>query len=543
MKGDEVLDGLIDKLFHWFLDAEPFFGTFLGLHEYDESVPDASRDRFLQNVAKAKEFRREFAAVDPDALSAAKRVDRNLMLHTFDLELFEEEELRFWESIPQGASSMGGGLFPLFTRDFAPLPQRLGSIAARLEKFPTMLEEHKTRTTRPVKLWCEIGFESAQRFPGFLMIIGQTGAEALEDEPKERLQEAIAKTLAATNGYASWIEDHVLPKAEDRFGIGEAAFRTLLERRALPLTLEQIYDLGWRYLRESKEELARIAHRIKPGATVDEVRALVKGNHPKEFAEALAYTRKAMLEARDFVVRKGLATVPENEELKVIETPTYVRHVIPFAAYASPGKFEKIQQGVYMVTPVEDKPEMLKEHNYAGTRNTAVHEAYPGHHLQLTCANRHPSLARALAHAVETVEGWAHYCEDMMREQGFSEDPETHFVQVLDQAWRACRIIIDVDLHRHKMTFDEAVDFLVKEAGMERPGALAEVKRYTYNPAYQLSYLIGKHLIKQLRGEVKRTLGPGYTDRWFHDAILYAGSLPFSYLREEIAHKIAGPAA
>lgn len=539
MKGDGELDALVKEMFDWFLDRQPFAGTFLGLHEYDERVPDGSRDALLEEIAEAKKFRARFASVDPASLSPTKRVDRNLVLHTIDLDLYQEEHLRFWESMPGGAQSMGAGLFPLFTRDFAPLPERLGSIAARLEKYPAMLEQHRTRTTKAVKLWGEIALESAQRFPGFLAIIGQTGAEALEGGPKERLQEGIAVTLEATQQYATWIQDDVLPKAEDRLGIGEDAFRKLLEYRHLGLSLEEIYILGWTYLNDSKAELATIAAEIKPGASVDEVKALVKGKHPKEFPEALEYTRKQMMEAREFVRSKGLATLPEGEELKVVETPEYMRHVIPFAAYVSPGKFEKRQQGIYIVTPTEDKPEMLKEFNYPGIRNTAVHEAYPGHHLQLSAANKHPSLARVMVGATETVEGWAHYCEDMMREQGFSADAETHFVQVLDQLWRACRIIIDVDLHRQKMTFDEAVDFLVDEAGMERPGALAEVKRYTYNPAYQLSYLIGKHLIKGLREEMKAKLGAKYEDRWFHDAILYAGSLPFKYLRQELAAKAA----
>ena len=264
----------------------------------------------------------------------------------------------------------------------------------------------------------------------------------------------------------------------------------------------------------------------------------MKEDRPATFQEALAYTDRAMREARQFLLDHDLMTVPPHEELKVIETPSYLRHVIPFAAYSSPGKFEKTQQGLYMVTPVEDKPEMLREHNFAGTRNTAVHEAYPGHHLQLVCANRNPSLARALVSATETIEGWAHYCEDMMKLEGFSNDPKTKFVQVRDQIWRACRIIIDVDLHGGKMTFDEAVEMLVREAGMERPGALAEVKRYTFNPAYQLSYLIGKNLIRKLRADVKRGMGRGYTDKFFHDTLLYAGSLPAKHMRQLFEFKM-----
>jgi uncharacterized protein (DUF885 family) len=191
-----------------------------------------------------------------------------------------------------------------------------------------------------------------------------------------------------------------------------------------------------------------------------------------------------------------------------------------------------------MVTPHEDKPEMLREAYHAGIRNTAVHEGYPGHHLQLSCANLNPSFARLFGDPVETIEGWAHYGEQMMKEQGFDADPATKFAQMTDQIWRACRIIIDIDLHSRRMTFDEAVDFLAKETGMERPGAVAEVKRYSFTPAYPLSYLTGKHLILQLRRDVRKGLGKQYSDKFFHDTYLYAGSIPLRYMRALFAYKV-----
>ena len=125
-----------------------------------------------------------------------------------------------------------------------------------------------------------------------------------------------------------------------------------------------------------------------------------------------------------------------------------------------------------------------------------------------------------------------------MKEKGFSADPKTKFVQMTDQIWRACRILIDIDLHTRKMSFDEAVDLLVRESGMERPGAIAEVKRYTYNPGYQLSYLVGKHLIQALQRDVKKRLGKAYSDKFFHDTILYSGSLPMRYMRQILEYKV-----
>ena len=387
-------------------------------------------------------------------------------------------------------------------------------------------------------MWSEIALEATERLPGFLHVIEATGKENLTGPERARLEESVAKTEEALRRHARWIKEDVLPRSKVTLGIGAAKFRKLVRLRELGLTVDEIYAIGKKYLRESKRTLARLANEIKPGASVDEANEIVKSDHPPRFDGALEYTAKAMADAKRFIAEHDLATLPPNEELNVIETPSYLRHVIPFAAYNAPARFETRKQGFYMVTPVEDKPEMLREHSYAGTRNTAVHEGYPGHHLQLSCASLNPSYARIFGDAVETVEGWAHYCEDMMKEAGFSADPKTKFVQMTDQIWRACRIIIDVDLHRGKMGFDEAVDLLVRESGMERSGAVAEVKRYTYNPAYQLSYLIGKHLILQLRKDVKKGLGKKYSEKLFHDTILYAGSLPMKYVREILEHKV-----
>jgi len=423
-------------------------------------------------------------------------------------------------------------------RSFAPFPRRLESIIGRLERSPKFLEETKSRIRTPIKIWSEIALESAQRLPGFLGVIESTGKDALPIPDRKRLEDSVAKTTEAVLGYAKWIEKDVLPRAKDEIGIGAAKFRKLVRLRELGLTIDEIYAVGKKYLRDSKRALARLAQEIRPGASIDEAKEIVKEDHPKRFEEALAYTAKAMEDAKRFIRANDLATIPPNEELNVIETPTYLRHVIPFAAYNSPARFEPRKQGFYMVTPVEDKPEMLREHSYAGTRNTAVHEGYPGHHLQLTCASLNPSYSRILVDATETIEGWAQYCEDMMKEKGFSADPKTKFVQMTDQIWRACRILIDIDLHTRKMSFDEAVDLLVRESGMERPGAIAEVKRYTYNPGYQLSYLVGKHLIQALQRDVKKRLGKAYSDKFFHDTILYSGSLPMRYMRQILEYKV-----
>jgi uncharacterized protein (DUF885 family) len=211
---------------------------------------------------------------------------------------------------------------------------------------------------------------------------------------------------------------------------------------------------------------------------------------------------------------------------------------MPFAAYFEPARWDPSPVGVYVVTPaVDDNPNALREHYRASISNTSIHEAYPGHHLQLALASRHASLTRAQVDAPEFVEGWGMYSEQMMRETGFDDGPAFRMAMYTDIIWRACRIILDVRMHRGELTAHEAIDFLIEHTGFEPANARAEVRRYTYTPGYQLSYLLGKVLILGLREEERRRRGDAFSLRSFHDTLLRYGSLPISFhrrvLREE----------
>jgi uncharacterized protein (DUF885 family) len=536
---DAEFDAFVKELFGWYVDWDPIFATSVGVHRNDALLPKGTYEAVGEETGKAREALRRLEAFDRKSLSPSKRVDRGVLRNALRLWIFQNDELRIWESRPAAAEDLGNGLFLLFMRNFAPLPERMASITGRLERAPRFLRETKSRVRTPTRLWAEIGLESVQQAPAFLDIVESAGREALAAPDTARLREAVGRTKEALADQEAWIQADLLPKSQDKVGIGAAKFRRLVALRELGLTVDAIYAIGKRFLRESRRELQVLAKQIPGGGSVAKAKEAVKGDHPADWKGALDYTAQAMEDAKRYILEHDLATIPSNEVLRVIETPTYLRHLLPFAAYNPPGHFDPVQEGLYMVTPYEDKPEMLRENSYAGTRNTAVHEGYPGHHLQLSAANLNPSLARLFSYgAVESVEGWAHYCEQMMKEKGFGDDPATRFAQMLDQLWRAARILIDVDLHCGRMTFDQAVDFLVTECGFERAGAIGEVKRYSYTPAYPLSYLTGKHLILSLRRDVKKGLGRQYSDKFFHDTYLYAGSIPMRYMREIFEYKI-----
>jgi len=216
--------------------------------------------------------------------------------------------------------------------------------------------------------------------------------------------------------------------------------------------------------------------------------------------------------------------------------------VMPFAAYFEPARWDPSPVGVYVVTPdVDGNPGAMREHYRAGISNTSIHEAYPGHHLQLAVASRHPSLTRTQVDAPEFVEGWGMYSEQMLREHGFDDGPEFRVALATDAIWRAARIVLDVRMHRGEVSIEEAADFLVEQTGFERPNALAEARRYTYTPTYNLSYLLGKVLLLGLRDEEQRRLGPAFSLRAFHDALLRGGSLPISFHRRALRGEDRSP--
>jgi uncharacterized protein (DUF885 family) len=214
-----------------------------------------------------------------------------------------------------------------------------------------------------------------------------------------------------------------------------------------------------------------------------------------------------------------------------------MRPLIPFAALVPPELLSESQISEYVVTPGSTNS-FLTEYGHASIYNVSVHEGFPGHHLQVSHGNLFGNIIRLLAAGFETVEGWAHYCEQMMLEEGFYDDKEfvdakeILFIQKLDALFRAVRIILDVKLHTHQISFEEAIELLVAERGMPREGAAAEVTRYTMAPGYQLSYLVGKHLFLELREQLKQDLGEKFSLLWFHDILLRTGGIPFHYLKK-----------
>ncbi len=528
---DARFDRTIDRWFRDQLALHPESATYLGIHEHDGDLSSGSREAIDEEVSFHRRTIDELTALDPSELSAERALDRDLAMHQARLAIHWETEYRPWSGASRAAEHIGEALFPLFTRDFAPLDERVERIIERLEAAPRYLSDVRDRVTAPVRLWTEIDLESTEHLPGFLdTIVAAARSESTAERLTTRLVEASTGVKVALEAHAQWLRDDVMPRADGDWKAGPDGFEEMVRLRELEADGDEILAVGEELLVSEKRARDDLASQIDPTASLAEVADIVKNDHPASFAEALGEYRDSMDRARAFVIDNSIATLPDEDHLNVIETPDFVRHLVPFAAYYDPAKFDRTPVGTYIVTP-PSSPEMMREHNRSSISNTSVHEAYPGHHLQLSAAITNPSLVRLFSGAPEFTEGWAFYCERMMKEAGFDDTPMGWYIVHTDAIWRAARIILDVQLHRGLIGFDEAVERMVAETGFERPAAIAEVKRYTSTPTYQLSYLYGRHMIEKLRDEVRAREGADFDLRRFHDTLIYGGTMPVSYAR------------
>jgi len=534
---DDRFYDLVEGRFRRLMRDNPVAATYFGVHDDDDELGDGGRETLLAEIAADREHLAAIEGLETSGLSETVRFERDLEIHNLRRSLFEGDELRIWERRSLALDTVGDGLFLLFARDHAPLAERLDAIAGRLEAIPRHLEEARTRSSEPqVRLWQRIEIESGGQLPALFDELVAASRGVLGGPELRRLERAAQAAAVAVDLYTTWL-DGTLASGTDAWAIGRDRHDRMVALRAFEgLDADAILELGYQRLAEERAARAAVAREIDPDADEATVIARVKADHAATFAEALDEYQVAMRRAREHLIDRSLVTVPDDERIDVIETPEYLRNVIPFAAYFSPAAFDTESKGIYVVTPsVHGDPNAMREHNRAGISNTSIHEAYPGHHLQLDVARRHPSLTRLLADAPEFVEGWGMYSELMMREQGFDDAPQYRLILHTDAIWRACRIILDVRLHRGELSVDEGIDFLVEQTRFERDNARSEVEWYTYRPTYPLSYLLGRTLLLELREGEQRRLGDAFSLRAFHDTLLRNGSLPISFHRRLLA--------
>jgi uncharacterized protein (DUF885 family) len=503
----------------------PVLATQLGDHRYDDQLGHFDPQTLDRQLAEMKAELEVIQAMDSSGFAVDAGIDYILAAHALKYFIRDSEVKRDEYRDPDTYLSIAfAGVFLLIMKDFAVLAEGKKNIIP----------------AETPKLWAELALENTQMGSGiFAGLLPSLAPQAPEIE--EQLNQACQAAVAAIQDYATWLESDVIPNAQGDFPVGKDYFETLLsENHMVDWDSDWLLERGYQLYDETLAEMEDLARQIDPQRSAKELVESIKDDHPSAEGLLDAY-RAAMESARQFVIQNDLVTIPENETLKIIETPAFWRNQIPYAAYMQPGLLEEVQEGIFVVTPVnpddppEQQEEKLRGHGNDDLPITALHEAYPGHHLQLTVANLNKSLPRLMGGFLSTllIEGWAFYCEEMMEQQGYINKPIQRLARLQAQLWRASRIIVDVSLHTGRMSHDEAVEFMVEKANLEPSDAKVEVDRYTKTPTQPMSYLMGKYEILQVVDEY-RTAYPDHSLKQMHDAILEGGSLPPRLLRRRL---------
>ncbi len=515
---DQVLNGYLDL--RWAMN--PVEATYHGRRERDGEYAQWDTASVLQHIAALKAYEHALEELEPSCLE--DEIDRTASLQAVRHEILVLDLERPFERNPgYHLSHALNGLYLLLARSTADPSQRGRALVARLEALPAFLERAARTVTRP-----DVSFVEMARamLPGGAVLVRQaTEAAALAVAfDAEVVRQTALEALAAFGEAMAAMQ----ATAGSTYAIGRELFdRKLQTWHLLKENADQLYRFGERLRGEAIAELERRAQELRPGTRWRDLVIELRKDRPSR-EQALAEYAAAMKSAREFAAKRSLLKVPVSE-LAVIETPEFLRALVPYAAYQGPGAFDNDQRGLFFVT-LPPKGEQWRSDCRAELPNTAVHEGYPGHHLQIVTGNSLPRNVRRILSTPATREGWALYCESLMADEGFLEPPQ-RFFQAHHLLWRALRIIIDVSLHTRGMTWQEASKMLQDELGFDARLADAEARRYCAYPTYQLCYAVGRREILQLRDDARRSRGTKFSLSAFHDELLTYGSYPTALAR------------
>jgi uncharacterized protein (DUF885 family) len=542
-KNDVLFKSLVDEYLEELWKYSPIQATFAGIHKYDgclDKIDFQSRSEFINKISNW--LNRLDKLETEGGLNNDNLLDLAILKANLKKDFVAEQSFNRYINDP--SLYPGTIIFAcliLLMRDFAPREERFRSLISRLNGIPEYLEaasENLSSAWSIPLLWYNMAFElipSGQRF--FARIISHHSGEipSLKDE----MMAAAILASKAFDRYHQFLENKLAGKASGTFACGQEYFNFLLrEYHLLPYDSNELEIIGRKYINSTLKEMRQIADEIDPRkdmyALIDEIKA--DSPAPEEL---LDFYRSEMFRTREFIINRDLVTLPPDEILEIIETPDSERSTFPYAGYMSPAPFEENLHGLFWVTPIdiaatdERIREQLAGHSRAAIEIRSLHEGYPGHHLQLCLANRLPSKIRRLLGTSVFAEGWALYCENLMKKMGYYSGKRTELIQLKDQLWRACRIVIDVRLHTGTFSFADSVDMLVNVARLERSNAEAEVRRYSQDPTQPMSYLIGKMELENILADYTKQ-NPGRSLKEFHDRLLSYGTIPFGLIRNEL---------
>jgi uncharacterized protein (DUF885 family) len=521
-----------------FLDR-PTESTAAGLHDRDRQLEDLSENRIHARIIDLKRQLGALLAIDRKGLSFDEAIDAEFLEGQIRAELLDLDTLQTWKTNPMGYVSLSGrAIDVLIQRDFAPAQERLRSVIARLKRIPAIHQAARANVENPPKEFTDLAIRMAAGSVGFFegSVASWAKAAAGDDQALlDEFQQANQRVIESTRELARWLETDLKPRSKGSYAIGAEHFLAMLRyEEMVELPLDELLARGEAQLAKDHAAFLETARSIDPNKPPGEVMKLLEDEHPTP-DDLIPSVRRSVDDARRFVLEKQLVTIPWEVPPIIAETPPYARSG-SFASMNTPGPFEtKAKEAFYYVTPVE--PDWTAEHKEQRLRlfnppviaMVNIHEAYPGHYLQFLYAPRFPTKVRKLLFCGTNAEGWAHYTEQMMVDEGFGDgNPKIRLAQLQEALLRDCRYVVGIKLHTAGWTVEQGAK-LFEEKGFQLPAnAYEEARRGAYNPTY-LSYTFGKLEIQKLRDEYRARTGRDL--RAFHDAFVAQGGLPIPLVR------------
>ena len=543
-----VSDQYFDQVyFHY----GPTNGTLVGYHQYDTQLEDFSRKNIDAEIAALKSFEQRIEAIHPDADAAnfVPRSDREIVLANIHSQLLTLETIRPWEKNADNYSSTcANGAFVLMERKFASPDERLRSLIAREKQMPALVNEARVNLKNPPHIFTEIAIEQLPDIISFFEHdVPLAFADANDPALKIEFAQTNAAVIAGLKSYLDWLKSDVLARSNGNFRIGAQTFSTKLKcDEMVDIPLDKLLEIARADMRKNQEHFKQVAHELEPTKEPGAVLEDLGKQHPApgDLMDAFRATFDGLM---SFIRSHNIVTIPSDVRPIVEETPPFMR-ATTFASMDTPGPFEAHATEAYFNVTLPEKsmtPAQVEGYmhsfNIGTVISTAVHEAYPGHYVQFLWLRQAPSKVRKLLGANTNVEGWAHYTEQMMLDNGYGQpgagakdEREAKFLrlgQLQDALLRDARFIVGIEMHTGKMSIEQAEEFFQKEGYQAKETAVVETKRGAGDPTY-LYYTLGKLEIMKLRDDVKKKEGAAFSLEKFHDDFLKQGFPPIKIVRE-----------
>jgi uncharacterized protein (DUF885 family) len=534
-----------DVYFHF----SPTAGTASGLHEYDTQLEDYSAASIQKEIAALHSYEKKIEAIDPSALDASVAGDREILLNSIRSALLTLEVIRPWEKNPDNYSSgITASTFVIMERPYASADTRLRAVVEREKQMPQVLLEARKNLKNPPKIYTEIALEQIDGIVSFFQTdVPSAFAGATDAETKAAFAKSNAAVIEALKAYGAWMKSELLPRSNGDYKFGADTFsKKLAYDEMVDIPLDHLLGVAFADLHKNQAEFARVAKEVDPSKTPQEVLAELATIHPAP-DQLLSTFEDTFAHLISFIDTHHIITIPSKVEPTLEETPPFMRATTQ-ASMDPPGPFETHSTKAYFNVTLPEKnwtAEHIAEHmaafNVGTVISTSVHEAYPGHYVQFLWMPQFPSKIRKILGANTNIEGWAHYCEQMMLDQGYGQPGEgaknereaklIRLGQLQDALLRDARFVNSIKLHTGQFTFDQGVDFFVKEGYQSHSVGLMETKRGTADATY-LYYTLGKLEIMKLRSDMMTKQGAAFNLQTFHDSLMRQGFAPIKIVRK-----------